>query len=60
MDDIDYEALRSDLINQYGAEMVTFSGAIGFSDMLEAEYASDDELLQLAQREGIDLNNYMR
>lgn len=58
-DRIDYDALRGEIMNQFGAEMVTFSGAIGFSDMLEAEYASDDELLQLAQREGIDLNNYM-
>lgn len=60
MDDIDYEALRSDLINQYGAEMVAFSGVMGFSNMLDAEHASNGELLQLAQREGIDLNRYMR
>ena len=49
----DYKALRSDLINQYGAAMVTFSGVMGFSDMPEADHASNAELLQLAKERGM-------
>ncbi|SDW15795.1 hypothetical protein SAMN04487759_10518 [Kandleria vitulina] len=30
---IDYKRLRKDLINEYGAQMVSFSGVFGFLDM---------------------------
>lgn len=58
--DIDFEKLRSDLINEYGAQMASFSGGLGFCDMCDAEDASYDELLAMAKKEGIDLRKYRK
>lgn len=58
--DIDFEKLRSDLIDEYGAQMASFSGGLGFCDMCDAEDASHDELLAMAKKEGIDLRNYRK
>ena len=57
-EDIDYDKLRSDLIDEYGAQMSSFSGGLGFCDMCDAEDASNDELITMAKREGIDLRKY--
>ena len=54
------ESLRNDLIDECGAQMASFSGGIGFSDMLDAEEASNEELLAMAKREGIDLRKYRK
>ena len=59
-ENIDYESLRNDLIDEYGAQMSSFSGDIGFSDMCDAEEASNEELLAMAKREGIDLRKYRK
>lgn len=59
-EDIDFESLRNDLIDEYGAQMASFSGGLGFCDMCDAEDASDDELLAMAQREGINLRKYRK
>ncbi|MBO4458151.1 MAG: hypothetical protein J5802_10560 [Butyrivibrio sp.] len=57
---IDFDRLREDLIDEYGAQMVTITGAMGYSDMRDAQSASEDELLKMAQREGISLDKYRR
>ena len=57
-EDIDYDKLRSDLVNEYGAQMASFSGGLGFCDMCDAENASNDELIAMAKIEGIDLRKY--
>ena len=59
-DDIDYESLRSDLMDEYGAQMASFSGGLGFCDMCDAENASNDELIAMAKRECIDLKQYRK
>lgn len=59
-EDIDYERLRSDLTDEYGAQMASFSGGLGFCDMCDAEDASNDELLAMAKREGFDLRKYRK
>ena len=47
---IDYKRLRKDLINEYGCQMVSFSGALGFLDMCKVEDASEKQLLELAKK----------
>ena len=59
-EDIDFERLRADLIDEYGAQMASFSGGLGFCNMCDAEGASNDELLAMAKREGIDLRKYRK
>ena len=54
-EDIDYDKLRSDLVDEYGAQMASFSGGLGFCDMCDAENASNDELIAMAKIKGIDL-----
>lgn len=56
--DVDFERLRIDLINYF--ESAHFAGGIGFA-ILEADrarYATEDELIRLAQFVGLDLTNY--
>lgn len=57
---IDFNRLREDLMDEYGAQMVTFTGVMGYSDMCDAQRASEDELLKMAQREGFNLDKYRR
>ncbi len=57
-DSIDFARLRNDLMNEFGAQMVTITGAMGYSDMCDAQSASKEELLKMAQREGFDLEKY--
>ena len=56
----DYKRLRRDLENEYAAQSATFSGGFGFCQMMEASDASDEELLKMAKREGINLNKYRK
>ncbi len=58
-DNIDFEWLRNDLMNEYGAQMVAATGLMGFSDMCEAKNASEEELIEIANREGISLEQYL-
>lgn len=56
--DIDFERLRIDLINYF--ESAHFAGGMGFA-ILEADrarYATEEELIRLAQFVGLDLTNY--
>ena len=56
----DYNRLRKDLENEYAAQSATFSGGFGFCEMLDAQKASNEELLKMAKREGFNLNKYKR
>ena len=58
--EIDFDRLRNDLMDEYGAQMVTFTGAMGYSDMCDAQSASSEMLLEMAKREGLDINKYKR
>lgn len=58
--DYDYERLRKDLANDYGAMGASFLGGLGFVNMMEAEDASHEELLKMAKREGYNLNRYKK
>ena len=57
---VDYKRLRNDLMDEYGAQMVSFSGARGYSDMCDAQKASEEELLNMARREGFNIDKYKR
>lgn len=59
-DDIDYDRLRRDLVDEYGAQSAAFSGGFGFLEMCDAEDASNDQLLEMARREGFNLSNYRK
>lgn len=58
--DIDYERLRHDLIEEFFAEGVAYSGDLGFLDALEVKEASHEELLRIARREGVNVDRYRR
>lgn len=58
--DIDYDRLRRDLVDEYGAQSAAFSGGFGFLEMCDAEDASNDQLLEMARREGFNLNRYRK
>ncbi len=58
--DYDYNRLRKDLENEYAAQSATFSGGFGFCQMLDVQKASNEELLKMAKREGLNLNKYKR
>ncbi|WP_026509178.1 hypothetical protein [Butyrivibrio sp. LC3010] len=59
-DDIDYDRLRRDLADEYGAQSAAFSGGFGFLEMCDAEDATNEQLLEMARREGFNLNKYKR
>lgn len=56
----DFDRLRRDLVDEYGAQSVAFSSGFGFLEMCEAEEASDSQLLEMARREGFNLNKYKK
>lgn len=58
--DIDFKRLRNDLMDEYGAQMAGFSGGLGFLDMCDAQDASEQQLLEMAKREGFNLNKYRK
>ena len=58
--DYDYNRLRRDLVNEYAAQSAAYSGGLGFLDMCDAEDASNEQLLEMARREGFNLNKYKR
>lgn len=60
MRELDYEALRKELKDTYMAQSISFSGILGFSDMLDADTASHAELERMARQEGINLDKFRR
>ena len=55
---IDFEKLRSDLINYFGTAMMSGFG-IAVMDLTKVERATDEELIEIALECGFDLNNYV-
>lgn len=55
-ENIDIESLRYDLINYFGSAMPMFP--VATMDLIEVENASEDKLIEIALRNGFDLNNY--
>ena len=55
---IDFEKLRSDLINYFGTAMMSGFG-MAVMDLTRVERATDEELIQIALECGFDLNNYV-
>ncbi len=58
--DYDFDRLRRDLVDEYGIQSASFSGGLGFHDMCDAEGATNEQLLQMARREGFNLNKYKK
>ena len=58
--DYDFDRLRRDLVDDFGAQSTAFSGGFGFLEMCDAEDASNEQLLEMARREGFNLNKYKR
>lgn len=54
--EIDYERLRSDLIDYFGTAMIFNPMAV--AELSEVENASEYKLEQIAQQNGFDLSNY--
>ena len=59
-DDIDFDRLRRDLVDEYGAQSAAFSGGFGFLEMCDAEEASNEQLLEMARREVINITRYKK
>ena len=55
--ELDIESLREDLINYYGTATSFYPVAI--MDVIKVEKATDEELIQIAIKNNIDLNNYI-
>ncbi len=58
--DYDFDRLRRDLVDEFGAQSAAFSGGFGFLEMCDAEDASNEQLLEMARREGFNLNKYRK
>ncbi|MBP3261220.1 MAG: hypothetical protein J6M45_02500 [Pseudobutyrivibrio sp.] len=58
--DYDFDRLRRDLVDEYGIQSAAFSGGLGFLDMCDAENASNEQLIEMARKEGFNLNKYKR
>ncbi len=58
--DYDFNRLRVDLVDELGAQCAAFSGGVGFLEMYDAEDVSNKQLLEMARKEGFNLNKYKR
>lgn len=58
MGNIDYEKLRSDLIDYFGTAMTSGFG-VAIIDLSRVERASENELINIALQCGFDLNDYV-
>ncbi len=54
----DFDRLRRDLVDEFGAQSAAFSGGFGFLEMCDAEEATNEQLLEMARREGFKLERY--
>lgn len=56
---IDNDKLRKDLKDYFGTAM--FGGSpLAMMDMVQVESASEDELVEIAKRNGFDITDYFR
>ena len=59
MQEIDFERLREDLVDYFGSAMFAgFPAAV--IDVTQVETASNEQLIQIAQQNGFNLNNYIK
>ena len=58
MENIDYEKLRSDLIDYFGTAMTSGFG-VAIIDLSRVERASENELINIALQCGFDLTDYV-
>lgn len=59
MKEIDFERLREDLVDYFGTAM--FAGfPVAVVDVTQVEMATNEQLIQIAQANGFDLNNYTK
>ena len=59
MQEIDFERLREDLVDYFGTAMFNgFPAAV--VDVTQVEMASNEQLIQIAQANGFNLNNYIK
>ena len=59
MNEIDYEKLRNDLIDYYGT--ASYNGfPMAIIELSNVENASNDELINIALNNNINLNNYKK
>lgn len=56
---INYEKLRSDLKEYYGSAMFAGFG-VAMMDLSKIDNASDEELLSIANKEGLNLDKYVK
>ncbi len=56
--EIDIESLRRDLMDYYGTAMFGVSG-FAVMDLVNTERASDREIIEIALKNGIDLDKYV-
>lgn len=54
---IDFNTLRNDLIDYFGTGMASRVSTCTYG-IIEVENASDEELLRIAKREGVNLQKY--
>ena len=59
MKEINYEQLRADLIDYFGTAMIYGLGA-ALIDIEEIESASNEKLIQIANQNGFNLNDYVK
>lgn len=57
-EDIDVERLRDDLIDYFGAATPFFP--VATMDLIEVENASLEKLIEIAKRNGFNLNDYIK
>lgn len=55
--EIDIERLRDDLIDYFGT--ASFYNKMAMIDLIKVKEASDEELIQIAQKNGFDLKKYI-
>lgn len=56
---LDVERLRRDMMDYYGTAM--FGGfPMAVMDLSKVECASDDELIRMAEKNGVDLRKYCK
>lgn len=59
MENIDYNRLREDLIEYFGTAM--FNGfPLAIIEISKIEYATDEELIDMAQKNNFNLEKYTR
>ena len=54
--DIDYDRLRSDLINYFGSATPMFN--VAYADVIRVQRATNEELVSIALENGFDLEDY--